>query len=303
MGAHQLKTREHPGRKSRALSLVLLLLAISIMAYPVVATLWNDYRTQHIARQYDDLVEQIDPPSAVAEMLDNAHAYNERIAAEGHLPRPEDREDPHYRDYLSQISPFGASGVMATVTIPIINVDLPVYHGTTDGVLYRGAGHMYGSDLPVGGEGRTSVITAHTGMVNASMFDNLHKLEEGDFVYVTTLNQKMRYRVTGEETVKPEDWDAITYEDGVDKLVLLTCTPYGINSDRLLVTAVRDDGDGSATTTDAEQTSWLQLSWWMKLDLVLIVFIIAIALWASVRSYRRKAVSELEDDPNLNTGV
>ena len=151
---------------------------------------------------------------------------------------------------------------------------------------------MYGSDLPIGGESTTSAITAHTGMVNASMFDNLHKLEVGEPVYISVLGEKLRYRMTGHEIVKPEDYDAVTYENGVDKVVLITCTPYGINSDRLLVTAVRDD---ETPVSDDELGGWqLQLSWWMKLDLAIIGLIILIALWSSL--YRKRKQKQAEED-------
>ena len=151
---------------------------------------------------------------------------------------------------------------------------------------------MYGSDLPIGGDGNTAVITAHTGMVNASMFDNLYKLEEGEPVYISVLGEKLRYRMTGSEVVKPEDYDSVTYEEGVDKLVLITCTPYGINSDRLLVTAERDH---TPLTEDELDSGWqLQLSWWMKLDLALMAVIAAVAMWSALHRRRKLRKEESE---------
>ena len=122
-------------------------------------------------------------------------------------------------------------------------------------------------------------------MVNASMFDNLSNLKEGEAIYITVLGETLRYRMTGSEIVKPTDYDAITYEDGVDKIILITCTPYGINSDRLLVTAVRDH----LPIEEGEvPEGWrLQLSWWMKIALAIIALIIATAVWSLIRRRRK----------------
>lgn len=284
--------KQEPGRKSRLLSLLLLILSLLILAYPVVSTLWNDYQNSEIARKYEEELSKVESPDVFADLLRRAEEYNDHLDATGHHYRPEDPEDPEYQDYKSQLLPSERSSVMARITIPDIGVDLPVYHGTTDNVLYRGAGHMYGSDLPIGGEGSTSAITAHTGMVNASMFDNLGKLEEGQPVYINVLGETLRYRMTGSEVVKPDDYDAVTYEEGMDKLVLITCTPYGINSDRLLVTAVRDT---TPIGEDEVPGGWrIQLSWWMKLDLAIIGLIILIALWSSL--YRKRKQKQAEED-------
>lgn len=297
MATHTLERRrkahrkQNPGRKSRLLSLILLLLSLALLAYPVVSTVWNDYQNVEVARKYEEEMAKVESPDMLADVRRRAEEYNAYLDSAGHHYRAEDPADPEYQDYLSQLLPSERSSIMSRITIPDIGVDLPVYHGTTDKVLYRGAGHMYGSDLPIGGEGNTAVITAHTGMVNASMFDNLHKLEEGEPVYISVLGEKLRYRMTGYEIVKPDDYDAVTYEDGVDKLILITCTPYGINSDRLLVTAVRDH---TPLTEDELDSGWqLQLSWWMKLDLAIIGAIITIALWSSLR--RRKKQKEEEE--------
>lgn len=258
----------------------------------MVSTVWNDYQNNETARRYQEEIDNVESPDLLAGLRQQAEAYNESLEAAGHPARPENPTAPEYQDYKSQLLSSERSEIIARVTIPDIGVDLPIYHGTTDDVLYRGAGHMYGSDLPIGGESTTSAITAHTGMVNASMFDNLHKLEVGEPVYISVLGEKLRYRMTGHEIVKPEDYDAVTYENGVDKVVLITCTPYGINSDRLLVTAVRDD---ETPVSDDELGGWkLQLSWWMKLDLAIIGLIILIALWSSL--YRKRKQKQAEED-------
>lgn len=250
----------------------------------MVATVLADYNNSENARRYAEEITESATPEMIQQLRSKAEDYNADLWATGHPVRQENPEDPAYQGYKEQLLTSDRSTTMARIQIPDVGIDLPIYHGTTDDVLYRGAGHMYNSDLPIGGKSSTSVITAHTGMVNASMFDNLGKLKEGEPVYINVLGETLRYRMTGYEVVKPEDYDAVTYEDGVDKLILITCTPYGINSDRLLVTAERDH---SPIEEGEVPDGWrLQLSWWMKLDLAIIATIIAIALWSTIR--RRK---------------
>ncbi|WP_211439532.1 class C sortase [Corynebacterium glutamicum] len=272
------------GRGSRVTSLVLLIVSLALLSYPVVATVLADYNNSENARRYAEEITESATPEMIQQLRSKAEDYNADLWATGHPVRQENPEDPAYQSYKEQLLTSDHSTTLARIQIPDVGIDLPIYHGTTDDVLYRGAGHMYNSDLPIGGESSTSVITAHTGMVNASMFDNLGKLKEGEPVYINVLSETLRYRMTGYEVVKPDDYDAVTYEDGVDKLILITCTPYGINSDRLLVTAERDH---SPIEEGEVPDGWrLQLSWWMKLDLAIIATIIAIAVWSTIR--RRK---------------
>lgn len=272
------------GRGSRITSLILLIMSLALLSYPVVATVLADYNNSENARRYAEEISESATPEMIQQLRSKAEDYNADLWATGHPVRQENPEDPAYQGYKEQLLTSDRATTMARIQIPDVGIDLPIYHGTTDDVLYRGAGHMYNSDLPIGQESSTSVITAHTGMVNASMFDNLGKLQEGEPVYINILGETLRYRMTGYEVVKPEDYDAVTYEDGVDKLILITCTPYGINSDRLLVTAERDH---TPIAEGEVPDGWrLQLSWWMKLDLAIIATIIAIAVWSTIR--RRK---------------
>lgn len=273
--------RSSAGKGSRITSLILLIISLAVLFYPIVATVLADYHNSEAARRYDEEVGEAATPEIIEQLRQRASDYNTQLWATDHPVRKEDPEDPIYQDYKQQLLSSDQSETMARIQIPDVGIDLPIYHGTTEGILYRGAGHMYNSDLPIGEDSSTSVITAHTGMVNASMFDNLGKLKEGQPVYISVLGEKLRYRMTGSQVVKPEHYEAVTYEPGVDKIVLITCTPYGINSDRLLVTAV---SDYSPITEDEVPSGWqLQLSWWMKLDLAIIALIILIALWATLR--------------------
>ena len=273
------------GRGSRVISVILLIVSVLLLSYPVVATLLADYNNSETARRYAEESTDSASSETISQVKRDAEEYNAGLWAAGHPVRREDPDDPRYQGYKKQLLASEHSSTMARIQIPDVAIDLPVYHGTSDDVLYRGAGHLYNSDLPIGGDSHTSVITAHTGMVNASMFDNLSNLKEGEAIYITVLGETLRYRMTGSEIVKPTDYDAITYEDGVDKIILITCTPYGINSDRLLVTAVRDH----LPIEEGEvPEGWrLQLSWWMKIALAIIALIIATAVWSLIRRRRK----------------
>lgn len=293
------KRKAQKKRKNR--DLVWILLGVLILLYPIVATLYNDYKLNEQAQRYSENVESIEPDQRVMEYLEQARQYNAELAAQGHHARPAVEQDPGFERYMNTLNPPETEGVMARITIPDIHVDLPIFHTTNSSVLYHGAGHMYGSDLPVGGEGTNSVISAHTGMVNASMFDNLRKLENGDVVEIEVMGKKLRYGVTDQKVVKPEDYDAVTYEQGKDKITLITCTPYGINTDRLLVTAERLPDESSV----AEDEGWRPvLSWWMILDLIIILLVLLLVAykeWKRRQERKRKRAEAAARRASLET--
>ncbi|WP_165241659.1 class C sortase [Corynebacterium lizhenjunii] len=257
-------------------SWVWILLGIVLLAYPIVATLWNDAQLEKSARAYREEVETIEPPAELERLWRQAQDYNASLE---HHALPPEETSPGFAEYLDTLNAPETGGKMARISIEAIGVDLPVYHTTRPQVLYHGAGHMFGSDLPVGGEGTNTVITAHTGMVNASMFDHLPLLKEGDLVTLEVLNHTLYYAVTGRTVVAPDRWEAVTYERGIDKLTLITCTPYGINSDRLLVEAHRVPGPQEQT-----RRAW-RLSWWMVADLVAIA--VVLVLWIFLERRKR----------------
>lgn len=259
-------------------------LGVLILLAPIVLTLVNDYQLDQVAQRYERGVQQIQPDARLAAYVDDAHAYNARLAASGHHAMPPNSTSPGFEEYQHTLDAPELQGVIARITIPRINVDLPIYHTTDSSVLYHGAGHMFGSDLPVGGAGTTSVVSAHTGMVNATMFDGLPRLRSGDDVYISVMGQTLHYQVRTKRVVGPFDYQAVTYEPDADKLILVTCTPYGLNTDRLLVETVRvhDDPHHAAHR-------WVpRLSWWMLLDLLLLALVLA---WVVRRERKRRGAA------------
>lgn len=263
---------------------------LCILLLPVVLTLANDRRIDQVTGQYAAQARAVQPPERSRELLAAAHAYNDRLDAAGHHAMPPTPGTPGLDEYLATLDLPATAGVMGRVTIPSIGVDLPIRHTTNPAVLYQGAGHMFGSDLPVGGPGTTSVISAHTGMVNATMFDNLPRLHTGDDVFVDVLGQTLRYQVRGRKVVGPTDASAITYEEDRDKLVLVTCTPYGINTDRLLVEAVRVPWNGEPV-----RVGWRpHLSWWMVVDLLVVLAVPLVLWWRRRRDEKKREESRRE---------
>lgn len=286
----QQQSARHAKRK-KSNSAIYLILGIAVLLYPIFATIYNDYQLDAQARSYSDNIEKIQPSERVAKYLEEAREYNERLARQGHHAMPPEEGVPGFDDYMSTLNAPETNGVIARITIPSIDVDLPVYHTTADHVLYEGAGHMFGSSLPVGGLGTNSVISAHTGMVNATMFDNLPRIKDGADVYIDIMGEKLRYQVNIREVVGPNDYDAVTYEHDKDKLTLVTCTPYGINTDRLLVNAERVPMDETQET----RTSWMpHLSWWMYLDLFIILVVLVIVAYREWKKRAARKAAERE---------
>lgn len=232
--------------------------------------------------------------------LADAARYNQRLAGNGQ-PVLGDNHDPFNNDQLTYDAEYlheldlPADGIMTTITYPRLGIELPVRHGTTPDVLERGAGHMYGTSLPVGGENTHTVISAHTGLADTLMFDKLHSLggqaRVGDVFYLNTLNQTLAYRVVDIQVVAPDGFDALRIQPHRDLATLLTCTPYGVNNKRLLVTGERAHMPGQAPLPqDApEDHTWLWI--WIPIAVVwiLIITIITVSLTRSkARPCRRR---------------
>lgn len=232
--------------------------------------------------------------------LADAARYNQRLAGSGQPvlgdnPDPFANDQPAYdAEYLHELD-LPADGIMTTVTYPRLGIELPVRHGTTPNVLERGAGHMYGTSLPVGGTDTHTVLSAHTGLADTLMFDKLHSLggqaRVGDVFYLNTLNQTLAYKVTSIRVVNPDEFNQLKIQPGQDLATLLTCTPYGVNNKRLLVTGIRAHMPEQAPLPqDApEDHTWLWI--WIPIAVVwiLIITIITVSLTRSkARPCRRR---------------
>ncbi|MDK4206049.1 class C sortase [Corynebacterium pseudodiphtheriticum] len=266
---------------------LIILVGISVLLYPVVSTQWNNYIQRKVIEEYSSEITEV-PQEQLNAAVEAAREYNANSGG-GPILDPwlarvsEDNQD--YQRYLEQLSGLQA---MSQVSIPSIDSSLPVYHGTTEEVLQKGLGHLYGTSLPVGGEGTHSVITGHTGLTTSTMWDNLVDVKEGDAIYVNTFGEKMKYQVTSTEVVLPHETESLAQQPDKDLITLITCTPYGVNSHRLLVHAERVPLDPEDETAFDKKNGILQ--WWMWALLIIAMLAIAYLLhW--IRKERRKAAA------------
>ena len=228
---------------STIIFVIIFLIGLSILLYPAVSEYVNERHSSRAIASYNNSVEEL-PEADYSKELQDAQAYNQYLAQFGNLSAAanaeEDREDSPYEDLLN----IGENGIMSVINIPGIAVELPVYHGTEEGALQVATGHYQGSSLPIGGESTHAVITGHRGLPSAKLFTDLDRLEVGDIFYLKTLGDILEYQIDQIVTVLPSEVDGLSIEEGKDYVTLVTCTPYGINSHRLLIRGTRIPYDG-----------------------------------------------------------
>ena len=220
---------------------LIFLAGFGIFAYPLVSDQWNAYRQSQLISTYEQVVAQMeeadysrewDAARTFQSAVKRNDFYGDAFGGEG-----TDLEDTEYWKILNAAE----DGVMGYMTIPEIHVKLAIYHGVGDEVLQTGIGHLEGTGLPIGGEGRHSVLSAHRGLPSAKLFTDLDRMAKGDIFTVTVLNRILTYEVDQILIVEPTQMEALNVTDGRDYCTLLTCTPYGINSHRMFVRGHRID--------------------------------------------------------------
>jgi len=230
------------GMKRKVINIIIIVLAligVILLVYPYISYRLSKRDQTYVVQQYDDSLAKM-TAQQMQEEWERARAYNASLVTSVlYDPFASGQEDMD-AEYLSLLD-IAENGVMCHIEIPKIKVDLPVFHGVSLSTLEKGVGHLEGSSLPVGGAGTHAVMTAHTGLNSSKLFTDLVELEIGDQFYVYTLDQILAYRVDNILVVEPEDVGALSMVEGKDYVTLVTCTPYGINSHRLLVRGVRVD--------------------------------------------------------------
>lgn len=281
---------------------ILLLAGILVLLYPVFATQYNNARQERIASEFSAVADQAGP-DAVAESLRRADEYNLKASESPILDPWLDAQRPgtaQYQDYLSQLN---LNDVMATIKIPSIDVNLPIYHGTDTATLDKGVGHLFGTALPVGGESTHTVLTGHTGLGNATMFDQLTSVKMGDYFYIETAGRHLKYQVTDIRVVLPHETESLNKVEGKDLATLITCTPYGVNTHRLLVTGERVPMDDEAAAAEAAQVKGAVMKPWMIAVLASVVVILGIAGVIWLRSRKRKGEESQEIEGTAAAGA
>ena len=275
------------------LAAILFLFALGLTLYPPISNYVNQKYASEIHTAYFEVIQQTDD-STLRESRDRAATYNESI-----IPGTTDADAYSQealmaasQDYDTQLNIAG-NGIMGYVEIPKINVNLPIYHGTGADSLDRGVGHLLGSSLPVGGDSTHTILTGHSGMATQKMFTDLEQLALGDVFYLRVLNEVLAYQVQKINTVLPHDTSLLGISSGEDLCTLITCTPYGVNTHRLLVCGSRipyEEAEVILEETSQEepvQSSWTEkyvegIIWGIIVAVGLIVLIIS-----AVQIYRR----------------
>lgn len=217
-------------RKSTVILLISFFIGLSVLLYPAFSSYWNSKTQSEAIVDYEAMLAGYKPEDYTA-VFEKADEYNRMLSALQVPLKDYNKIEAEYWDVLN----VNKAGMMGYITVPKINQELPVYHGTSDAVLSSAAGHFQGTSVPVGGKTTHSVVSAHRGLPTAVLFTHLDRMEIGDLFYFTILDRTITYEVDQIRIVEPNDVSFIQIEEGKDYCTLLTCTPYGINTQRLLV--------------------------------------------------------------------
>ena len=228
---------------STIILILIFLIGLSLVLYPTVADYWNSLHQSRAIATYAEEVAHIDTEKYTAVWQD-AVAYNQSLRERDNIFILSESQKAVYDELLN----IGGNGVMGYIEIPAIGVSLPVYHGTDEAVLQIAIGHLEWTSLPVGGESTHCVVSGHTGLPSAKLFTNLNQLVAGDTFLFRILDETLTYEVDQIKIVLPQETDALLIEQGKDLCTLVTCTPYGVNSHRLLVRGHRVENAEIAKT-------------------------------------------------------
>lgn len=271
---------------------VILLAGVCIMSYPTVSDLWN---ARHATRSIASYIEQVDNTSQATKekLLQEADDYNRTLDLGVHFKLDEEA----YARYESVLDITG-TGIMGYVQIPSIHVNLPVYHGTDEAVLQIAAGHIAGSSLPTGGTGTHAVISGHRGLPSARLFTDLDRLVEGDIFMVTVLDRVCTYQIDQIHIVFPEEIADLAIEAGKDYMTLVTCTPYGINTHRMLIRGHRigtpESGGSVIVTAEAVRVAPVIVFFGVAVPLLFVTAAVSLAV-SSARGRKKSHEQILQE--------
>lgn len=290
-------------KKSSKIVIILIFLAgLSLLLYPLVANQWNNHRQKQLISNYESVISDKEAAGNIdyAAEMKKAEAYNDALLP-SILPDSfavadaSTETDSSYEDSLN----IAGDGMMGIVEIPKIAIKLPIYHGTGDEVLQKAAGHLEGSSLPIGGESTHAVISAHRGLPSASLFTDLDQLEIGDHFLIHVLDETLCYEVDQILVVDPEDTSALAVEDGEDLMTLLTCTPYGVNTQRLMVRGHRVPYEEQTVADEQTPLSGLSLHTnyllWVVVGIV-ITGVFILILFIREKKLQKKAAKQKESE-------
>lgn len=220
---------------------LIFIIGLGIMLYPIISNLYIEHHQGNIINEYNKTVESM-PDNTLEKEREKAEGYNKMLTGNMIITDPFDPEAQkkleENSDYYNILN-IGNDNIIGYIKIPKINVSLPIYHGTSEEVLKRGVGHLQNTSFPISGESTHAVLSGHTGLSSAKLFTDLDKLEEGELFFIEVLGEKLAYKIDQIKIVEPRETSDLVIKSGEDYVTLVTCTPYGINSHRLLVRGTR----------------------------------------------------------------
>ena len=272
-------------------------IAFGLMAYPFIANYVFENRADSIVSTIEQSAQDANTEE-YEEAIAQAVEYNETLA-NGHIqlkdPFSEEALDEAAGDYGTLLC-MTDDGVMGFIEIPSIDVSLPIYHGTSADVLERGVGHLEGTSLPVGGESTHSVLTGHSGLSNAKLFTDLTELVKNDVFFLHIMGEMLAYQVDQIKVVLPSELNDLYIESGKDYCTLITCTPYGVNTHRLLVRGVRTDYEEVVSNPETFEVKKVESKWMAEYQRALLISLVFLAVCMSVVLIRRRHLSRKASD-------
>ena len=267
---------------STVILILVFLTGLSLLLYPTISDYWNSFHQSRAIATYAGEVAALDD-DAYDELWAAAETYNQRLARRGN-PLMQSKEDLAEYEALLNIA---GTGVMGYIEIPELKVSLPVYHGVDEGVLQIAVGHIPGTSLPTGGKGTHSVLSGHRGLPSAKLFTNLDQLREGDIFMLRILDETLTYEVDQILIVEPHEVEALAIDPDQDYCTLVTCTPYGINTHRLLVRGHRVENQEVAKTVRVTADA-MQIEPVIVAPVVAAPMLLCLMLWVLLRNPKRK---------------
>ena len=270
-------------RISTIITVIVFVTGLSLLLYPTVSNYWNSLHQTKAVASYSDAMEKMSRKKK-QDAIDAAKAYNEALLSNVGRFTPTEEELNTYKSLLDA----DGTGMMGYIEIPEIRCELAIYHTVEESVLQVGIGHLEGSSLPVGGSGTHCVLSGHRGLPSAQLFTKLDRLKNGDIFMLHVYDQVLTYEVDQIAIVEPEDYGLLQIEEGQDLCTLFTCTPYGINTHRLLVRGHRIEnraGSDVRVTSDAAKVSSVLVAVCIAIPLLIISFLVAD--WSAGRSKKK----------------
>lgn len=269
------------------------------MLYPVISSMMNSGKAQVVITDYSDTIAD-NSNNKNQELIDEARKYNSNLSSVNIVDafsNPKEDESDEYRNILN----INENGMMGYLSIPKIDIKIPIYHGTSNEVLQKGVGHFEGSSFPVGGKGTHAVLSAHSGLPSARLFTDLNQLRVGDMFYIYILDQVFAYKVDQVLVVEPSDVEALELQKGEDYVTLVTCTPYAVNTHRLLVRGTRVEYSPEVLESIPVQKTLAkdEIILYVSLGFVFVVLLFVIFF---VFKGKKKINDNISNDQNTNLG-